>query len=158
LTEPLKATRDAIRAAERSYERFVLLVGPAGCGKTGILQALEAELGTPRVNANLVISPRLLNAPVARRAAALPGILDDLFANGTGLLLLDNLEVLFDPALRFSPLTWLRQLGRLRTIVAAWNGSLERGHLTHAVVGHPEYRREPLGETWAVLMAAGGSA
>ena len=32
---------------------------------------------------------------------------------------------------------------RNRTVVAAWNGTLDNGHLLYATPGHPEYRHYP---------------
>ena len=38
----------------------------------------------------------------------------------------------------------LQGLARHRTVVAAWNGSIEGDYMTYAVPGHPEYRRYPV--------------
>jgi len=60
------------------------------------------------------------------------------------LVLLDNIEILFDVHLKQDPLRLLQGLSRNRTVVAAWNGSIVDGHMTYAVPDHPEYRRYPI--------------
>ncbi|MCH7944758.1 MAG: BREX-3 system P-loop-containing protein BrxF [Armatimonadetes bacterium] len=57
--------------------------------------------------------------------------------------LLDNIEILFDVTLEQDPLRLLEGVSRNRTIVAAWNGTLENGYLSYATPDHPEYRRYP---------------
>ena len=57
------------------------------------------------------------------------------------LVLLDNIEILFDAALKQDPLRLLQGVSRNRTIVAAWNGTLENRYLTYASPEHPEHRR-----------------
>ena len=57
------------------------------------------------------------------------------------LVVLDNIEILFDAALRQDPLRLLQGVSRNRTIVAAWNGTLENGYLIYAASEHPEHRR-----------------
>jgi len=69
-------------------------------------------------------------------------------------VILDNIEILFDVALRLEPLGCLQAMARSRTIVAAWNGEVSEGHLTYAVPGHPEFKRYPV----AGLLMVGTSA
>jgi hypothetical protein len=61
-----------------------------------------------------------------------------------GLVLLDNIEILFDVHLKQDPLRLLRGLSRNKTVVAAWNGSIVDGHITYAAADHPEDRRYPI--------------
>jgi len=60
------------------------------------------------------------------------------------LVLLDNIEILFDVHLKQDPLRLLQGLSRNKTVAAAWNGSIVDGHMTYAVPDHPEYRRYPI--------------
>jgi hypothetical protein len=61
-----------------------------------------------------------------------------------GLVLLDNIEILFDVHLKQDPLRLLQRLSRNKTVVAAWNGTIVDGHMTYAVPDHHEYRRYPI--------------
>lgn len=143
-------------AADRAgslYERLVLVVGSAGTGKTAALLDVARRTGYSYVNLNLTLSQRLLEVPVASRPFRAPDLLDDLVEEIDGSVLLDNLELLFNPELELQPLNWLRRTSRNRTIVATWNGVVEQGHLTYAVQGHPEYCRETVGDV--VIVRAG---
>ena len=48
------------RAAEL-YHRLIVVVAPAGAGKTTALQAVKERTGAPMVNVNLKLSRRLLD-------------------------------------------------------------------------------------------------
>lgn len=124
------------------HRKLVLLIGPTGCGKSKLLSHLAdgraakvmnvgAELG-----ARLAALPqreRVLNANVAMRDLA------DEYASGE-LLLLDNIELLFDQSLRLDPLDLLKRYAHSRRVVAAWPGQLREGRLSYAEIGHPEYQ------------------
>ena len=134
-----------IGQAGELYYRLIILVGPAGSGKTAALQAVHERTMTPYVNVNLELSRRMLNLTERRRALQLPRLLAEIAdASATDVVLLDNTEVLFDVLLRQDPLRLLQGLSRNRTVVAAWSGSIDGEHLVYAMPDHPEYRRYPL--------------
>lgn len=138
------------------YFRLVLAVGPVGAGKSALLKTLKDSTEAPLLNVNLQLSRRLLELGERSRIVRLPGILDDLIeaeAGGADTVLLDNTELLFDPALEQDPLRLLQNLSRHRTIVAAWLGSVRNGVLTYAEPDHPEYRSYRLGESGGPLIA-----
>jgi hypothetical protein len=57
------------------------------------------------------------------------------------IVLFDNIEILFDVSLKQDPLRLLQGLSRNKTVVAAWNGSIDGKYMIYAVPDHPEYRR-----------------
>ena len=65
-------------------------------------------------------------------------------ATADDVILLDNVEVLFDVSLKQDPLRLLQGLSRNKTVVAAWSGSIDGEHMLYATPGHPEYRRYSL--------------
>ena len=69
--------------------------------------------------------------------------LDEILGRDPPLVLLDNTEILFDPALQQDPLRLLQHASRNRTIVASWNGTVDDRYLSYADPGHSEYRRYP---------------
>jgi hypothetical protein len=134
--------QEAIRQAAGQYYRLVVLVGPSGGGKTAALQAVAKECGYPLLNVNLELSKKLLEFPRTQRPRQVSRLLRDLIAAAPGeVVLLDNLEVLFDPALAVEPLRLLQASSRNRTLVAAWGGDYKDGTLTYAEPGHPEFAR-----------------
>ncbi|MBX6763712.1 MAG: BREX-3 system P-loop-containing protein BrxF [Rubrobacteraceae bacterium] len=134
-----------IGEARELYYRLILMVGPSGSGKTSALQEVSARTAAPLVNVNLELSRRMLDLTERRRALHAPRLLGEIVGEATGeLVLLDNIEILFDVHLRQDPLRLLQGLSRNRTVVAAWNGSIADGHMTYAAADHPEYRRYPM--------------
>ena len=134
-----------ITHAAGMYHRLVMVVSPAGAGKTAALQDVHKQTGTPLVNVNLELSRELLELTERQRAVQLPrilsGILDKYDAD---LVLLDNIEVLFDVSLKQDPLRLLQGLSRNRTIAVAWSGTIDEGHIVYGTPDHNEYRRYPL--------------
>ena len=127
------------------YNRLVLVVAPAGAGKTTALQDVRNRTGAPLVNVNLALSRQMLELTELQRALQLPRLLQKIVSNGGNeTILLDNIEVIFDISLQQDPLRLLQGLSRNKTVVAAWNGTIVDDYLTYAAPGHPEYRRYPI--------------
>ena len=146
MAEPLsdRIIRKIDQAAEL-YHSLVILVAPAGAGKTAALQDVRDRTGAPLVNVNLELSCRMLDLTERQRALQMPHLLQEIVGKGDNeMILLDNIEVLFDVGLKQDPLRLLQGLSRNKTVVAAWNGSIAHDSLTYAAPGHPEYRRYPM--------------
>jgi hypothetical protein len=130
----------AIRQAGGLYYRLVLLAGPQGVGKTAALQAIAKELGYPLINVNLQLCKAMLELTRSQRTRQVERLFKAVVgAASTEVVLLDNLEVLFDPGLEVEPLRFLLNASRNQTLVAAWNGTFRDGTLTYAEPGHPEF-------------------
>lgn len=146
MPEPLadRVIRSIGQAAEL-YHRLVLLVAPACTGKTAVLQDVHERTGASLINVNLELSRRMLDLTERQRALQLPALLSEIAnAAQADLILLDNIEVLFDVLLKQDPLRLLQGLSRNKTVVAAWSGSIDGEHIVYAKPDHPEYRRYPL--------------
>jgi type II secretory pathway predicted ATPase ExeA len=140
MTETATRLLQAIDVAASQYYRLVVLVGAPASGKTVALQAVARKLGSPLVNVNLELSKRLLELTRTQRSRQVERQLKEVIAAVPGdVVLLDNLEILFDTALEVEPLRLLQAASRNRTIVASWNGSLREGTLAYAEPGHPEF-------------------
>lgn len=127
------------------YHRLIILAGPAGSGKTAVLRTVNERITAPLINVNLELSRRLLDLTARQRSLQLPILLANIVAaSGAEVTLLDNIEILFDISLKQDPLRLLQGISRNRTVVAAWNGTIEGNHLVYATPGHAEYRRYPL--------------
>ena len=134
-----------IGQAAELYHRLVMLVAPAGAGKTAALQDVHERTAAPLVNVNLELSRRMLDLTERQRALQLPRLLAEIVgASPAEVILLDNIEVLFDVSLKQDPLRLLQGLSRNKTVVAAWGGSIDGEHMVYATPDHPEYRRYPL--------------
>ncbi len=136
---------EKIKQATELYHRLMLVVAPAGEGKTTALQDVQDRTGAILVNVNLELSRRMLDLTERQRALQLPRLLREIVGNGDDkMILLDNIEVIFDVGLKQDPLRLLQGLSRNKTVVAAWNGTIVKDSLTYATLAHPEYRRYPM--------------
>jgi hypothetical protein len=139
---PAERLAGAIEGARERYYRLVLIVGKPRSGKTMALRAAADALGRHVVNLNLLLTERLLALTKKQRALRVRRVLlEELNEHGTEPVLLDNIEVLFDPDLAQDPLSLLQGLSRSRTLAAAWPGSFDGTHLTYAEPSHPEWKR-----------------
>jgi ABC-type uncharacterized transport system ATPase component len=140
MTKAATQLEQAIQQAASQYFRLVILVGAPGSGKTAALQAVAKKLGCEQVNVNLELSKRMLELTRTQRVRQVERLLKEVIAAQAGdVVLLDNLEILFDTGLEVEPLRLLQVSSRNRTIVATWNGSYRDGTLTYAEPGHPEF-------------------
>ena len=148
MAEPLAdKVIEKIGHAAELYHRLIMLVAPADAGKTAALQDVHERTAAPLINVNLELSRRMLDLTERQRALQLPRLLSDIVgASAADVILLDNVEVLFDVSLKQDPLRLLQGLSRNRTVVAAWSGTIDGEHMVYATPDHPEYRRYPLGD------------
>ena len=130
-----------IKQADELYHRLMLVVAPAGSGKTTALKEVQERIGAPQINVNLELSLRMLDLTERQRALQLPRLLREIINDAEGVVLFDNIEILFDVSLKQDPLRLLQGLSRNKTVVAAWDGSIDGDHMIYAVPDHPEYRR-----------------
>jgi predicted AAA+ superfamily ATPase len=146
MAEPLaEQVIQKIAEAHELYHRLILLVGPARSGKTSALQEVSAATSASLINVNLELSHRMLDLTERQRALQLPQLFGEIVGEAAGdLVLLDNIEILFDVLLRLDPLRLLNGLSRNKTVVAVWNGSIVDDHISYAVPDHPEYRHYPI--------------
>lgn len=136
----LDKVKQSLEAAEDLYHRLVLVVGEPGSGKTTALRDVASHLDIPIINVNLELSSKLLDLTAKKRAVSLPKILYEITETDNSVLILDNLEILFDKYMKQDPLRLLEGISRNNTVIASWSGSAEGKKLRYAEAGHPEYQ------------------
>ena len=140
-----EAVAEKVEHAEGLYYRLVLVVGADGLASAPTWKEVAECVAAPLINVSLELSRRLLDLTERQRRIRVPRLLGGIVAAAeSNVVLLDNIGLLFDIALRQDPLSLLQSLSRRRTVVAIWSGSMESGDVVYAVPDHPEYRRYPV--------------
>ncbi len=128
------------------HSKLVLLIGPPGSGKTALLRAFGDRTGASPLNVGATLGRRLAALPYRERQLQAGNLLREIakpHCRGD-LLLIDNIELLFDASLALNPLDLLKRQAQGRRVVAVWPSALRHGgngpRLTYAEMGHAEYR------------------
>ena len=126
--------------------KLVLLIGAPHSGKTALLHCLAKSKGVTPLNVGAELGGCLAGMPQRQRHLQTMTILRELVDQHApgDLLLLDNIELLFDRSLQIDPLDLLKRHAHARRVVAVWPGELQgemrMGRLTYAEMGHPEHQ------------------
>lgn len=124
------------------HSKLILLVGVPHTGKTALLSAFAGRVEASTLNVGSELGRRLAAIPQKQRhlqaGTALRELADE-HAKGD-LLLMDNIELLFDKSLQLNPLDLLKRHAHSRRLVAVWPGELRYGRLVYADMGHSEHR------------------
>lgn len=131
-----------IDQAVELYHRLIMLVAPAGAGKTAALKDVHDRTCAPLINVNLELSRRMLDLTKRQRILWVQRLMGEILSEAAAdMVLFDNIEILFDNDLQQDPLRLLQGLSRNRLIVAAWSGEYLNRSLMYAEPKHREYRR-----------------
>jgi len=144
---------------------MILVVSPPGGGRTKALRSVQEKTDSSFLNVSLELSRSLLDLTERQRKLQASRVLGQLVSDaaaaseenvepGSGTVLLDNIELLFDASLALDPLRLLEEISRNWTLVVAWPGQVEGGWLLYARPGHPEYKRYPVGDLMIVAPTA----
>jgi hypothetical protein len=122
--------------------KLILLVGPGRSGKTRLLRQLGGKLKIEPLNIGMELGRRLAATPNKKRAFLSSELLREIAdrEHTADPLLLDNLELLFEPSLQINPLELIKRLAHSKRVVAVWPGELRGAHLVYADMSHPEHR------------------
>jgi len=132
-----------------------VLVAPPGAGKTAALQNVRERIAAPLINVNLELSQHMLDLTGRQRALELPRLLAEIAGESEAeVVLLDNIEILFDVSLKQDPIRLLQNLSRNRTVVVAMGGVIDGENLAYATPDHPEYKRYSLRDFLVVNLEA----
>ena len=129
--------QNAVTSISSSRVRLILLVASSGKGKTQVLRKYAAENGLPLLSLSLLITKAI---QAGLQPEKLIGYLRQELEGLGEVVLLDNLEVLFQPDLKLQVLQLLKLLSKERTIIAAFPGRVIDGSLVYAEASHPEYK------------------
>ena len=122
--------------------KLILLVGAPHTGKTALLAAFAEHVEARTFNVGSTLGRRLAAIPHRQRPLQAGTELRELADEHVkgDLLLMDNIELLFDTTLQLNPLDLLKRHAHSRRVVVVWPGELREGRLAYAGMGHSEHR------------------
>lgn len=128
------------------HSKLLFLVGPPDSGKSELLSELAESTNSTVMKVGAELGRKLAALPQRQRTLQANTLLRELASTHVtdDLLLLDNLELLFDRSLKLDPLDLLKHHAKARRVVAVWPGEIRNERLVYAELGHPEYQEYSL--------------
>jgi hypothetical protein len=107
-----------------------------------VLAAFAEDVRLAPLNIGSTLGRALSLVPQKQRHLKVVELLRKVIEQHTpgNLLLVSNIELLFDRALQQDPIDLLKRIAHIRTVVAVWPGEWQGGRLSYAPMGHPEHR------------------
>lgn len=128
---------EIIKGLEKEYNRLFLIVGNFNTGKTKLLKNLSESLTLPVVNLNYELSKKMNSLSAKERALEAQTLFEEVIeAQGSSIVLLDNIELLFDPELKLNPLVAMKKVSKNITVVSTWLGYVKDKYLLYAEEGY----------------------
>jgi len=146
LVHMLEKLNQLLDDVEALQVKLILLVGTPGVGKTSLLSAFGKSRGSSVLNIGTELGRRLSAIPQKQRHLHANSILRELADQRVkdGILLVDNIELLFDRTLQLNPLDLLKRYAHGIRVVAIWPGRVHNGRLVYAEMGHAEFQDYPV--------------
>ncbi|MDN5316794.1 MAG: hypothetical protein PWR08_918 [Thermoanaerobacterium sp.] len=133
--------RDALAILPNEYYKLILVLTQLD-DKAEVVEKISNKYAYDVLNVNLRLSEKLISVPISERCIYVDEYFKKLLNNyKTDVIVLNNIEMLFEPHLKVDPLRLLKSASRYRKIIAIWTGDYTDGVLTYAEPSHPEYRR-----------------
>ncbi|MDL1899490.1 BREX-3 system P-loop-containing protein BrxF [Anaerolineae bacterium CFX9] len=137
-----------MKQASELYHKLVLLICPERVQRVDSLHQVAILTSSTIMNVNLELASSLLEITHRQRKAQLSQTFEKAMTSFVAsreefgeFILLDHIDILFEPVLEINPLSFLQQASRGRVVVAVWKGNLEDGMLTYGQPDHPAFRR-----------------
>ena len=144
MNDLVECLQNNIEAASGRYYKLVLVIGSFDSGKTDLLRRFQSRNpeNVAYINFNHLLTKKLIDVPSSRRPFESEKCINEIFEEYKNqILLVDNIEVLFDSALSLDPLRLLQRLSRWKIIVVAWPGSCKEMEVSYAEPGYKEHRK-----------------
>ena len=137
----LERLQQVVADAAQLNSKLVIVVANSGSGKTALLTEFAGSRDLPIINVGSELSNLLVPIASSQRSFEVMCILRDMLSphRNRGVVVLDNIEVMFDAELKINPFDTIKRLAHALTVVVAWPGNFRDGRLLYAKAGHPEH-------------------
>lgn len=132
----------AVKEAESINTPLIILTGSSRHHRGHFLAKYASYKNLDILNIGLVFGQHLASSDEFNRRSNATEILEKICADFTesGLLIVDNIEILFDQTLALNPMSVLKKISRNRAAIVVWPGDVKNGRLQYATPNHPEFQ------------------
>ena len=124
----------------KNFSKLLILVGPASSGKTQCLHEISERINIPYINLGVDLSKKLIELSSKQQVLRVSGLTKEIISNVTlDTVLVDNIELLFNPELKIDPVRLLLNCSRNKTLVVAFSGKQIDNSIIYAEPHHREY-------------------
>jgi len=135
----IKSTLTAITSR---YEKIAFLLVKDDSDALAACRFIQDEFDVDEINLNLELVKLLLPEKESRYPFLINSKIREIIDNSTSrILILRNIELLFNPSLKLNVIPALQNISRHRPIIVLWPGEYKSNNLTYATPDHPEYQR-----------------
>jgi hypothetical protein len=126
----------------KNFSKLLILVGPASSGKTQCLHEISERINIPYINLGVDLSKKLIELSSKQQVLRVSGLTKEIISNVTlDTVLVDNIELLFNPELKIDPIRLLLNCSRNKTLIVAFSGKQVGNSIIYAEPHHSEYRK-----------------
>ena len=136
--------RIAVQQAQSSYHRLVVLVDNKDQFNNDALNVLCNNLNYGYLNIGICLGQELAKLNKEHRSLKASGVLDDILqAVDFDCIILNRLDILFEPTLQLKPFAILERLSRNKSIIVCWPGKYDGENLSYSETGRKDYFSTP---------------
>jgi len=126
----------------KNFSKLLILVGPASSGKTQCLHEISERINIPYINLGVDLSKKLIELSSKQQVLRVSGLTKEIISNVTlDTVLVDNIELLFNPELKIDPVRLLLNCSRNKTLIVAFSGKQVGNSIIYAEPHHLEHRK-----------------
>ena len=141
-SEMIEKLDQIAKEAESIKTPLIIVTGSSRHHGSDFLAKYASHKNLNILNVGLVFGERLASSDEFARRSHATEILEEICAEFTesGLLIMNNIEILFDQSLALNPMGIFKKISRSRTAIAVWPGDVKKGRLQYATPDHPEFQ------------------
>lgn len=128
---------------ENRRNKLIILLTDEAIVTTRLLQNMAKNEPSKYkyLNMNMELSYLLRNIPIKEHPYQVQNLLSQIVTSNSKVILLDNIDVLFDPDLKINIIKSLESISMNKPVIASWFGIKKDGLLIYAKPDHREYHR-----------------
>lgn len=139
--------KTTISLLDTNYEKLVFILIKQDSDWICTHDLLKQEFDVDILNISYELAKRLLTEKESRYPFLISTKLREILADfSPQLLILRNIEFLFEPSLKLNVIPALKNISRHQAIIVLWPGEFIDRYLIYSAPGHPEHQRGYVGD------------